>query len=71
MQPPSYCQMCADKGYSNTSAAEAALHGVEINTVDELYLYLKQNHSQISNLFHDALYQMVMREFYNSIVLAS
>ena len=45
----------AEGGGGKTGAESAALHGFEINTAHDLYTYLKQHHSAVTNTYHEAL----------------
>ena len=54
----------AEGGGGKTSAERAAVHGDEINAAFDLYMYLKQHHSQATNSYHEALHQVDKREFH-------
>ena len=52
------------EGGGETGAKNAAIHGFEINTAFDLYTYLKQHHSQVTNSHHEVLPQVDKREFH-------
>ena len=54
----------AEGGGGKTGAERAALHGFEINTAFDLYNFLKQHHSTVTNSYHEALHQVDKREFH-------
>ena len=54
----------AEGGGGKTGAERAALHGFEINTAFDLYTFLKQHHSTVTNSYHEALHQVDSREFH-------
>ena len=54
----------AEGGGGKTGAETAALHGFEINTAYDLYTFLKQHHSEVTNSYHEALHQVDKREFH-------
>ena len=54
----------AEGGGGKTGAERAALHGFEINTAFDLYNFLKQHHSIVTNSYHEALHQVDKREFH-------
>ena len=54
----------AEGGGGKTGAETAAIHGFEINTAFDLYTYLKQHHSQVTNSYHEALHQVDKHEFH-------
>ena len=54
----------AEGGGGKTGAERAALHGFEINTAYDLYTFLKQHHSTVTNSYHEALHQVDKREFH-------
>ena len=54
----------AEGGGGKTGAEQAALHGFEINTAFDLYTFLKQHHSTVTNSYHEALHQVDKREFH-------
>ena len=52
----------AEGGGGKTGAERAALHGFEINTAYDLYTFLKQHHSTVTNSYHEALHQVDKRD---------
>ena len=54
----------AEGGGGKTGAETAALHGFEINTAYDLYTFLKQHHSEVTNSYHEALHQVEKRKFH-------
>ena len=54
----------AEGGGGKTGAETAAIHGFEINTAFDLYTYLKQHHSQVTNSYHEALHQVYKCDFH-------
>ena len=54
----------AEGGGGKTGAESAAVHGYEINTAFDLYMYPKEHHSQVTNSYHEALHQVDKRKFH-------
>ena len=44
----------AEGEVSKTGAERAALNGYEINCAYDLYKFLKENHSNVTNSYHEA-----------------
>ena len=51
----------AEGGGGKTGAERATLHGFEISTAFDLYTFLKQYHSTVTNSYHKALHQVDTR----------
>ena len=51
-------------GGDKTWASSASIHGRVIDTAYDLYLYLKESHSEVNHTYHETLHHIDKREYY-------